>query len=285
MNILGISRNSQYSPNMTNADEAIFQAVVTTLLSLGHSVTTISEDIMVGYDYSPFDRVFTMARDTFSLVMLEKETSVEIQSKFINSITGILRTTNKASVASQFLEAGIPQPEFIAGKGKEIMICSTGNKADITVPLWLKNCEGSATVAEDTIFCSTIIDFQSAFANFTSRNIQMWIAQSHLRGDLVKFYGVEGTTFFDWDYASKGHSKFGHETINGKEQGYEFSPQRLKYYADKAAKTLNVPIYGGDAIIDAEGNFFIIDFNDFPSFSRCREEAAKAIAERIVLLP
>lgn len=282
MNILCISRSSQYSPNMADNDSAIFASVCSELTNMGNSVATISETDMVGYDYTPYQRILTMARDTFSLVMLEKETSTEVQSRFINSIDGILRATNKAAVASQFLEAGIPQPEFIAGKGKEILICSAESPSAITVPLWLKNCDGSATIAEDTTFCSTNQDFQNAFDSFASRNIQMWIAQTHLPGDLVKFYGVEGTDFFDWDYASKGHSKFGHEAINGKEHGFSFSAQRLKYYADKAAKVLNTPIYGGDAIIDSEGNFYIIDFNDFPSFSRCRNQAAKAIAQKVV---
>ncbi|MFS6554926.1 hypothetical protein VPJ68_05445, partial [Parabacteroides distasonis] len=40
-------------------------------------------------------------------------------------------------------------------------------------------------------------------------------------------------------------------------------------------------MYGGDAIVTADGNFVIIDFNDWPSFSRCRDEAAEAIAEYV----
>lgn len=31
-------------------------------------------------------------------------------------------------------------------------------------------------------------------------------------------------------------------------------------------------------MISASGEFFIIDFNDWPSFARCREDAARAIA-------
>jgi len=44
---------------------------------------------------------------------------------------------------------------------------------------------------------------------------------------------------------------------------------------------VKIDVYGGDAIIDAEGRISIIDFNDWPSFSRCREEAADAIAKYI----
>ena len=36
-----------------------------------------------------------------------------------------------------------------------------------------------------------------------------------------------------------------------------------------------------EAIVRADGSFCVIDFNDWPSFSRCREEAAEAIASLI----
>ena len=93
---------------------------------------------------------------------------------------------------------------------------------------------------------------------------------------------MEGTGFFQWRYASKGHSKFGLEKINGPEAGYKFDAGQVQEYAEKLARALEVPIYGGDAVIDEEGNIWLIDFNDFPSFSSCRERAAKAIAERVV---
>ncbi|MBQ0021832.1 MAG: hypothetical protein KBT29_01185 [Prevotellaceae bacterium] len=282
MKILGISRGEKFSPNMTSSDAAIFQAVVNELQASGHEVDVINEETMVGYDYTPYTRIFTMQRDIFNTVQLETKTDVGTQSKFINSIDGILSCTNKASVATNLLDAGIPQPEFIIGEKQNLLFCSTDDKNEINVPLWLKNCDGSATTANDTVFCQTKEEFDAAFADFQRREVSMWIAQLHMPGDLVKFYGVEGTNFFSWNYASNSHSKFGLEAINGKEKGYAFDPERIKLYADMIAKKLNVPIYGGDAIINEEGEFFFIDFNDFPSFSSCRNEAAKAIAQRIV---
>ena len=60
---------------------------------------------------------------------------------------------------------------------------------------------------------------------------------------------------------------------------------RLQYINDdiatRASRVLSLPIYGGDAIITPDGNIHLIDFNDWPSFSSCRDEAAKAIAKRI----
>lgn len=282
MKILAISRGSVYSPNMAGNDAALFTAVIDELKAMGHEVNTLHEEEMMQHDYTPYERVMTMARDSYGLVMLEKNTNAETQAKFINSIAGILTCTNKANVATQMLELGIPQPEFLVGNRRDLLFCSTGNKDDITTPVWLKNSDNSAVTADDTVFCPIKEAFDEAFKKLEQREVNLWMVQAHQEGDLVKFYGVEGTDFFHWSYASQGHSKFGLEAVNGKEKGYAFDAKRIKWYADLLAKKLNVPIYGGDVIIDEEGGFWFIDFNDFPSFSACREMAAKAIAKRIV---
>ena len=56
---------------------------------------------------------------------------------------------------------------------------------------------------------------------------------------------------------------------------------KLKADAEKTAKLIDIDIYGGDCIIREDGSYAIIDFNDWPSFSRCREEAADAMADVI----
>ena len=49
-----------------------------------------------------------------------------------------------------------------------------------------------------------------------------------------------------------------------------------------AAKSIGLKIYGGDCIVDSEGRIYLIDLNDFPSFSSVREEAAREIALSIM---
>ena len=51
---------------------------------------------------------------------------------------------------------------------------------------------------------------------------------------------------------------------------------------ERLAAATGVSIYGGDAIVRADGSFCLIDFNDWPSFSRCREEAADVVTELVV---
>ena len=76
-------------------------------------------------------------------------------------------------------------------------------------------------------------------------------------------------------------AKFGLEAINGATRGFPFDVKQLQAYANKAAEVLNVPVYGGDCVVSATGEIRIIDFNDWPSFARCREEAGPEIAKCI----
>ena len=80
---------------------------------------------------------------------------------------------------------------------------------------------------------------------------------AHVEGTLVKFYGVADRFFSP--------------------QGY---PQ-VAEAASRLARLVGIQVYGGDAVLLSDGTFAIIDFNDWPSFSSCREEAAAAICRFI----
>ena len=73
-------------------------------------------------------------------------------------------------------------------------------------------------------------------------------------------------------------SKFDNELVNGKAKHYPFHEGSLCRDAERLASLVGTDIYGGDCIVRSDGSYAIIDFNDFPSFSRCRDEAAEAIA-------
>jgi hypothetical protein len=55
----------------------------------------------------------------------------------------------------------------------------------------------------------------------------------------------------------------------------------LKQAALRLATSLSVPVFGGDAILSADGTLHIVDFNDWPSFAPCISEAANAIVSVI----
>ena len=95
-----------------------------------------------------------------------------------------------------------------------------------------------------------------------------------MAGDLVKFYGVRNAAgtgdadWFQWFYhRDKGML------------GHAFDAARLSKAALGAAAALGLEIFGGDAVIKANGEPMIIDLNAWPSYALYRDRAAEAIAD------
>ena len=196
----------------------------------------------------------------------------------LNTPVGVMNCV-RSKMTSLLMEDGIPMP-------KSKIVESIDGLGDWDIyPCWLKRGNACAQQKEDTCYVETREEAEKVLQSFDKRNISPVVLNEHLKGDLVKFYGVEGTDFFYWFYPSKcGHrSKFGLEVINGDAQGIPFVVEDLKKTADRAATVLETPIYGGDCIIAEDGSFRIIDFNDWPSFAPCRDAAAYYIAKRLCM--
>ena len=144
---------------------------------------------------------------------------------------------------------------------------------------WLKRGDAAAQSKDDVVYCRDKNSLQKAIEAFHSRGIEDYVVSAHVRGDLLKFYGVTGGFFRYFYPTDDGDTKFGDEEINGCAHHFPFCEDDLRTDVDRLARIVGLDIYGGDAIVNAQGEYFIIDFNDWPSFSRCRAEAAKAIAQ------
>lgn len=280
MKLIGILRGAEFSPNMTDSDAAILQAVATELRQRGHEVETMSEQDFVSAYRSNInkvcgtDRIFGMYRRADTLALLRR-IEAECDIPCINPVRGI-EDSSRVQLIRIFRKMHILMPES--------WILPLEAKLPLKYPAWMKRGEGCAQEKDDVVYVEDEMMAARAMQQFRERGLgDAIVACEHMEGDLVKFYGVEGTSFFHWSYASESHSKFGLEARNGAAKGFKFSVDALKEMADKAAQVLQLPIYGGDCVVSSEGNISIIDFNDWPSFSRCREDASKAIADRILL--
>jgi hypothetical protein len=146
----------------------------------------------------------------------------------------------------------------------------------------LKRADFAAQTADDVVYVPDLQALASAEAAMRARGIHDYLVCPHVEGDLVKFYGVSATGFFRYYYPTDdGLSKFGQEQLNGQAHHYPFSATDLQTKAEALAAAVGLQIYGGDMIVTNDGSWYMIDFNDWPSFSRCREEAAEAIARLI----
>ena len=267
-----IQRAACYSPNSEEKDLAILQEVG----CLFDDVKIIGEDELVE-NFSTYNQlisaesigavnayyqIISMARSPKALDCLEQLEQRGI--RVLNPSVGV-RACQRSNVEKVMRENHLPLPPDKGDDG-----------------YWVKRADAAAQSKEDVCFCHDWAEVEKIKSTFVQRGITDIVTQAHVKGDVVKFYGVEGTNFFRYYYSGVDtETKFGDEERNGKPQNYPFSSSDLQADAEKLACLLQTPIYGGDAIVREDGSYVIIDFNDFPSFSRCREEAAKAIVGRM----
>ncbi len=275
--ILGISRAPQFSPNSEGRDAAIFAALTSRLERKGYAVDIISEDLVTVVDLTDYDLVFSMARgrNVLSILSQAEQSGLPI----INSATQLLQLS-RGELIQLLQRHNLPLPQT--------QICESSSthtvKPHITYPFWVKRIDACAQQKGDVCIVNNETEYLTTIKRFIESDITNYVIEQHIEGDLVKFYGVEGTPFFHTSYpteSANGFSKFGLEQANGQPSHFNFKESELKQTADKAAQLTGITVYGGDAIITSTGLFYIIDFNDWPSFSPCRRDAAKAIAERI----
>ena len=149
---------------------------------------------------------------------------------------------------------------------------------------WLKRGDAAAQSEDDVQFAPDKTSLEAKIRQMTQRGITQYTVSAHVVGDLVKFYGVSGTGFFRYYYPTDdGNTKFRDEEHNGSACHFPFELSAVQADAEHLAEAVGIKVYGGDCIVRSDGSFCFIDFNDWPSFSRCRDEAAEAIASLVEL--
>ncbi len=271
MKILCIFRAHQFSPASIERDAHILQTITQLLQEASHDVVCCKEEeLSVFIKLNNWDYIVSMARSEVALRLLS--IAEKNGSRIFNSPSALLKT-NRVNLTKRFLEFQIPMPETI--------LVEHPHTVGLKPPYWIKKGGAGAKTKDDVVFIKSEED-RSTLPNTP----QQCIAVSHAEGDLIKFYGVAGTDFFQYHYPTAqidAFSKFGLESINGTPNFYDFELSNLKTIALEAAKVSGFDIFGGDAIITADGQIKLIDFNDFPSFANCREAAAGAVVQLINL--
>lgn len=276
--IIGVKRKTQYSPNHIGNDGMIFNLTADSLREKGFDIHEYTEEEFILGNIEG-DYIFSMARDKATirrLQKLEQEGAIVINSGF-----GIENCT-RANMTRLLLENQIPHPTSIIVDIDEDP--TAGLLAMDAKAYWVKRGDFHAVNQGDVTYARNIEEVKSILIEFGFRDIPNAVVNEHLVGDLIKFYGVSSTDFFYWFYPyDLSHSKFGLEAINETAKEFNFDIEALKKVCDQAAEVLDIKIYGGDCVVAADGSFKIIDFNDWPSYAPCRNEAAPYIAECIQL--
>ena len=276
--IAGIVRGNCYSPNHVGNDAAVFNETIRHLELAGYEVTTYTEEDVLNREVlEPV--IFTMSR---SKEVVEKLKEYENRGAVVvNSGYGISNCTRE-QMTRLLVDNNIPHPRSIITPTKDHHIAQRLKEEGMD-NCWIKRGDFHAIHREDVTYVRHIEEAEGILSEYALRGIPNAVINEHLVGDLVKFYGVAGSDFFYWFYPfNMNHSKFGHEQINGKATGIAFSVEDMHAICERSAQVLKVKIYGGDCIISPEGEIRIIDFNDWPSFAPCRDQAAPHIARCII---
>lgn len=265
--VLAIGRAERFSPNSVEKDAAILASVCDELTQMGCKVETVGEnDFAAAADRTEmsWQLCLTMGRSRQLLSILH-----EMESNgctVVNSSESVEVCCNRRKLNTILQNAGVTLPPDNGRHG-----------------WWLKRADGVAEGPGDVRFAADEIEKNAHLEDMRRSGITDILVSAHLPGDLLKFYGVRQTGFFRFYYpGDDGQWKFGDESRNGIPRHYRFDTRMLYDMAEKAAKATGTDVYGGDCIVQENGTISVIDFNDWPSFARCRNEAAKAIAQMAV---
>ena len=260
--LAGISRQADYSPNHVENDSLIIRATAEELKKLGIEVSIYGEREVLNSTFNE-QVIFSMVQGPEAI---ERLLEIENNGAFVINSPKSVINCYRTNMVTLLPENGIPFPKSIIIK----IPCEDETKLPNfnSSKYWLKRGGVHAVHREDVTLVYSDGERNNVLKEFSRRGIKKAILQEHLEGDVIKFYAVQNSGFFNWYY------------LNGKYHT-DFDNNKLQELASKSAKILGLSIYGGDAIISPEGNISIIDMNDWPSFAPIREEASKHIAKLI----
>ncbi len=260
--LAGIKRQLDYSPNHIENDSLILMRTAEHLIGLGAVVSIYNEED-IGKIEIPEKMIFSMVqgeRATNELMNYENE-----GRQIINSPASV-KNCYRVNMTKLLPESGIPFPKSVHVKTNNT---NSVNFDDFgSRKIWVKRGDVHAVHREDVTLVYSNSEMLITLREFERRGISDAILQTHLDGDVVKFYAVRNTKLFHWYYLNGiNHTKF--------------NIKKLQELAKSSAEVLGLFIYGGDAVIAEDGSISIIDINDWPSFAPIREQASKQIAKLI----
>ena len=242
--IIMIQRAACFSPGSVEKDWAILHAVGELLRDRGDDVRYVPETLLT--DDLESDVYLSMGRLADTLDFLRQRSG---HALVINNADSI-RWASRINLDSLMREKKIP---VAPAKGD----CG----------YWIKRSEVGTHKMDDVVFAEDEKTCKE-FVRQMQRQGSKVLVTAHVRGAHLKFYRVLGTPFFYFLFPEPGLH-------------FPFDASALQKDADTVAGEIGMQVYGGDCIVREDGSYVIIDFNDWPSFASCREEAARAIASLV----
>lgn len=271
----GISRELAHSPGRETDDAEILRATARRLEGKGFRVSLKTAEEVSGSEEPPPAFLFVMCERLEVLRRLEGWQERGVCQ--VNSASAILNTY-RDRMLPLFLNNRVPFPASIIVETSSPLPDGPAFPAGLE-GCWIKRGDVHATREGDVVFAADPSTAVRALKEMAGRGIEKAMLQAHVPGDLIKFYGVgdvghretsdgsDGGGWFEWFYHR-----------DQKLEGHAFDPAHLAAAASRAASSLGLEVFGGDAIATREGRVVLIDLNAWPSFALYREIASERIA-------
>lgn len=171
-----IGRAERFSPNSVGRDRAILKTVAARLQDRDCEVVTIAEERLTTLDgmalLTGTNLILTMGRLPETLAWLKS-----VGVRVINKPEAIEQCT-RSKIEAVMAGIGTPMPPREGTHG-----------------YWLKRGDAAAQEPGDVVFAADRQALVAAIKTMEQRGIKDYTVRAHVEGDLVKFYGVRGTTF------------------------------------------------------------------------------------------
>jgi hypothetical protein len=269
LRVLGIYREAEFSPGKVAADRAIMDAVLDHLLAAGAETEGVAAETFASGSFAgKSDLILAMCQGSAALAALAA--AGEAGAIVVNSALAI-RNCYRDLLGPGLINARVPTPGGAVVPTAEPFDWRPLGTLNLAGAMYVKRGDLHALGEEDVQRVAGTAELEATLRGFGRRGIRLAYVQQEVIGGVIKFYGVG-----DGDY-------FSMVPESGESVPSEGLRRELARAAGAAARALGLEVWGGDAIVGPAG-FSIVDLNDWPSFERVREEAALAIARRLLTL-
>lgn len=265
--VMGVYREAEFSPGKVDSDAAIIDGALAHLSAAGAKTFAVDPSRFVSEPLPEVQLVLAMCQGGPALKRLAE--TEEAGAVAINSALAI-RNCYRDLLGMGLLRAGVPAPEGGLVRTSEPLDLKPLRALDLSSPMYVKRGDLHALGPNDVRRVEGLEQLEAMLMRFSRRGVALAYVQQEVPGDVVKFYGVSGGEYFS-AVAPEGRAISESVKLD------------LAHAASLAAGALGLEVWGGDAVVNGD-RFSIIDFNDWPSFARVRDQAARAIARRCTLL-
>lgn len=287
-------RAGAYSPNHVGNDANILNSVAEQLRKRGCEVVMYSEEEFGAASGEIAEEVvLNMARERRSTTLLQ---DLEDRGALVvNSAYGVENCIRERQTLL-LQAAGLPFPESVVVDTDQAVRQTLQERG--MERCWLRRGDFHALHKEDATYVRTPDEAQDVLQEFFLRGFRRAVISRHVPGRLIKFYGVNTPASLlrgmrRGRRPATASTTEGATVAAGDDFFYWFRPyeadnldqptgEALRELCRRAARELNLVVYGGEAIQGDDGQLTLIGINDWPSFSPCRREAAVPIAKTVL---